>query len=192
MKQIVEFEPNVPVQVALAFGDGKIVEGRSGSRVMYSLVGEKVMFLDPDVGRKIDQLGVKARQPFCICKGQTGRKSDGIEWRVWIQDGIGELGDGTFAVPRQAGADARTPAPVRAAQEPSRQVAQPTHNGNGNRNGGQGDGRGALEDALKTVISAVHGAQEHAKAIGFACPQFTSEDLVTMANTLMMQNGSGK
>lgn len=187
MKQIVEFEPNVPVQVALAFGDGKIVEGRSGSRVMYSLVGEKVMFLDPDVGRKIDQLGVKARQPFCICKGQTGRKSDGIEWRVWVQDGIGELGDGTFAVPRQAGAGVQPPAPVRAASQPPI-----THNGDGSRNGGQGNGRAPLEDALKTVIAAVHAAQEYAKSIGYAVPQFTSEDLVTIANTLMMQSGRGK
>jgi hypothetical protein len=61
-------------------------------------------------------------------------------------------------------------------------------NGNGSRNGGQG----ALEDALKTVISAVHAAQQHAKSIGFACPPFTSEDLCTMAETLMIQKGGGK
>jgi hypothetical protein len=42
------------------------------------------------------------------------------------------------------------------------------------------------------VIAAVHAAQEYAKSIGYAVPQFTSEDLVTMANTLMMQSGRGK
>jgi len=50
-----------------------------------------------------------------------------------------------------------------------------------------------LEDALKTVIAAVFAATEYAKQIGYAAmPQFTSEDLRTMANTLMIQNGGAR
>lgn len=55
------------------------------------------------------------------------------------------------------------------------------------------DGRPStkLEDALKTVVAAVHACNEYAKAIGYAMPQFTSEDLRTMANTLMIAAKNG-
>ena len=49
-----------------------------------------------------------------------------------------------------------------------------------------------LEDALKTVVAACHAAREYAKQIGYeGMPPFTSEDIRTMANTLMIQNGNG-
>jgi hypothetical protein len=51
--------------------------------------------------------------------------------------------------------------------------------------------RTRLEDALKTVIAAVHATHEHAKAIGYAMPQLTSEDLRTMANTLIIDGQKG-
>jgi len=50
-----------------------------------------------------------------------------------------------------------------------------------------------LEDALKTVVAAVVAANEYAKQIGYAAmPQFSSEDIRTMANTIIIQNGGGK
>jgi hypothetical protein len=49
-----------------------------------------------------------------------------------------------------------------------------------------------LEDALKTVVAACHAAREYAKQISYeGMPPFTSEDIRTMANTLMIQNGNG-
>jgi hypothetical protein len=48
-----------------------------------------------------------------------------------------------------------------------------------------------LDDALKTVLSAVFSATQYAKEIGYQMPPFTSEDIRTMANTLMIQNGNG-
>lgn len=44
-----------------------------------------------------------------------------------------------------------------------------------------------LEDALKTAVAAAYAATEYAKSIGYATmPMFTSEDLRTMANTLII------
>src|ERR1022692_4760016 len=64
-------------------------------------------------------------------------------------------------------------------------------NGNNGSNGNNGDGtpppgrhrcsaQDQAEDALKTVVAAVHSTNEYAKSIGYAMPQFTSEDLRTM------------
>jgi hypothetical protein len=49
-----------------------------------------------------------------------------------------------------------------------------------------------LEDALKTVVAAVFAATQYAKQIGYQIPPFTSEDIRTMADTLMIQHGGGK
>jgi hypothetical protein len=47
-----------------------------------------------------------------------------------------------------------------------------------------------LARALCAVVDAVHRAQCHAKEIGFeAMPQFTSEDIRTMANTCLIESG---
>ena len=131
---------------------------------------------------------------------------------------VGEQPNGTFVVPNpqpngppvvgrvvpassQPGASAGTPAPVTAA--PVSLPAQPPSTGNGNTptgSNGHGnphlvvaDGRPKtkLEDALKTVVAAVHATNEYAKSIGYAMPQFTSEDLRTMANTLMIGAKNG-
>jgi hypothetical protein len=72
-------------------------------------------------------------------------------------------------------------------------------NGNGHSTGTNGAAAPAaertktkLEDALKTVVAACHAAREYAKQIGYeGMPPFTSEDIRTMANTLMIQNGNG-
>ncbi len=71
----------------------------------------------------------------------------------------------------------------------------PVSNGNGSSNvhpaaNGTGErSKTKLEDALKTVIAAVYGAQEYAKQVGYtAMPQFTSEDIRTMANTLIIDS----
>ena len=90
-------------------------------------------------------------------------------------------------------------------QAAASQQPRTTNNGNGSKpNGGNGNGHAAsapepegqrsrtrLEDALKTVIAAVHATHEYAKTIGYAMPQFTSEDLRTMANTLIIDGQKG-
>jgi hypothetical protein len=83
MTQIVHFDMNVPIEVALKYPDGKAIEGRYGSRVMYTLADDRVMYVAPIVASRISQLGIEAGELFQICKLQ---KRDGqrkfIEWQV--------------------------------------------------------------------------------------------------------------
>jgi hypothetical protein len=70
--------PNVPQQIALKFPDGKLVEGRFGDQMMYSLANNQVMYLDTDVAAKINALELRKNEPFWICKRWTGKKGDQI------------------------------------------------------------------------------------------------------------------
>jgi hypothetical protein len=137
MREAVEFTPNVPVQVALAYKEGKIVEGRFGQRVMFTLADGRVMFLDLDVAQKINELEPKPRQPFFVRKEFSGKKGDLAHWRVWLSPdpSVGEQPDGTFVVPSSqpgAGVSPAAPASPAPVSNPAPTV---NHNGNGNTNG---------------------------------------------------------
>jgi hypothetical protein len=84
LREPVEFTPNVPVEVALAYQTGKIVKGVNGDRVMFSLVDGRVMFLDLGPAEKINSLGIKAREPFFLCKHWSGKKTERAEWNAWL------------------------------------------------------------------------------------------------------------
>jgi len=133
VRETVEFSPNVPVLVALAYKEGKIVEGRFGQRVMFTLTDGRVMFLDLDIAQKINELEPKPRQPFFVRKECSGKKGDLAHWRVWMSPdpSVGEQQDGTFVVP---GNPERVSSPAPAASAP---VSNPAlnHNGNGSTNG---------------------------------------------------------
>jgi hypothetical protein len=77
---VLEFTANAPVAVALRFTEGKIVSGRWGDRVMYSLAEppDHVMFLDLDVAQKIHMLEPAIEERFVICK----RKPK--VWDMWL------------------------------------------------------------------------------------------------------------
>jgi hypothetical protein len=206
MREVLELAPNVPVEIALAYGAGKIIDTAGGAqRVMFSLVNGKVMFLDLDVAQRVNELGVKPRQPFYIVKNKGGKRTDPVEWRVWMspEASIGEQPDGTFVVPVQPAASVRPPAAgVAPSQERSltqSDVTKPSgSNGNGHGNGnglGAGDPRVVvtdgrprtrLTDALCAVVGAIFEANRFAKEIGYQMPPFTSEDIRTMANTIMI------
>lgn len=99
----VEFPLNVGVVVALKFPQGRITSGRSGERVLFTLVDDRVMFLDPEVAGQITALAVNVREPFTITKTQLS-KSDPVSWSVArIASAVGEQPDGTFAVPKLPG-----------------------------------------------------------------------------------------
>jgi hypothetical protein len=101
MNDIVRFQRNVPVRLALAYGEPKIIEQKFGKRAMFTLVGGRVMFLKLDVAEKVNRLGVKAREPFWLCRTHSAQKGALDYWRAWRpedQPGIGEQADGTFVV----------------------------------------------------------------------------------------------
>jgi hypothetical protein len=73
----------MPVEVALRWDDGKRVEGRYGEQVMYSLEGDRVMYVPPVVAQQIRELGIRARELFEICKAELREENKRwIEWRV--------------------------------------------------------------------------------------------------------------
>ena len=83
MKDRVIFAPNIPQTIALEYAEGRKLET---GNVMFSLMGGRVMFLNPDIALKIEQLGVKPGECFGICKrwnGQRGRASV-TRWDVWL------------------------------------------------------------------------------------------------------------
>ena len=80
---ILRFNTNAPVEVALRWDDGKRVEGRYGEQVMYSLEGDRVMYVPPVVAQQIRELGIRAREIFEICKAELREENKRwIEWRV--------------------------------------------------------------------------------------------------------------
>jgi hypothetical protein len=166
-----KFETNVPKELRLRFLAGKEVESQFGGSQHLFTAEEGTFYVSDTVGQilaeQIGRLGVRVGEPVTICKREVtnggGRKS--IQWQVErVGFAPGEQADGTFAVPKV---------------EP---VAAP-----GDRP------KTKLEDALRTAVAAVYAAQQYARAIGFdEMPVFTSEDIRTMANTLVIQDAGGK
>jgi len=81
-KDVVQFVPNVPVEVALKFAmPGKIISTKSGERVLFTLADDRVMFLDLGVAKKVEDLGVNVREKSFVCRPEGGKKD--AEWNVW-------------------------------------------------------------------------------------------------------------
>ena len=57
MSDKVQFQTNVPIDVALKYNDGKEVTGQYGDQVLYTLTDGRVMYVPPIVKKKIDELG---------------------------------------------------------------------------------------------------------------------------------------
>lgn len=53
-RDVVEFPPNTPATVALKYGQGKIISGQYGERVMFTLTDGRIMFLAPEVAGQIE------------------------------------------------------------------------------------------------------------------------------------------
>jgi hypothetical protein len=94
-REFVEFPANVPVTVALKYGHAKTVSSQYGDRFMFSLVDGRVMFLDPDVGSKIEGLGINVRENFTITR-KWGEQKSVTSWDVARLPG--EQPNGTFVV----------------------------------------------------------------------------------------------
>ena len=83
MSDKVQFQTNIPVEIALKYGDGKEVSGQYGDQVMYTLTDDRVMYVPPIVKRRIEELGIGRGELFTLTKAE---KKNGtrrtIEWLV--------------------------------------------------------------------------------------------------------------
>ena len=96
-REVVEFPPNVPITVALKYGHAKTVSSQYGERFMFSLADGRVMFLAPEVGGKIEALGINVRENFTITRRVDEQQGSSVTWEVARV--AGEQPNGTFVVP---------------------------------------------------------------------------------------------
>jgi len=79
---ILRFETNTPVQVALKFDGGRDVDGRYGPQVLYTLADGRLMYLEPKAARRIDELKITAGEPSSIRKREASNGSHRVGGRA--------------------------------------------------------------------------------------------------------------
>jgi hypothetical protein len=170
MSDKVQFQTNIPVEVALKYGDGKEVNGQYSDQVLYTLTDGRVMYVPPIVKRRIEELGIGRGELFTLTKAE---KKNGtrrtVEWVV--------------------AADKRGDKPPQGSVQPAngqrpaqqRNGAVVSGNGNGHRTNSTNDTKGVLVTSheqllLQSMAAAVDVAtatERYAAASG-AELQFTS------------------
>ena len=108
MREQVEFPFNTPVALKLKYAHPKPCA--NGERAMFSTDDNRVLFLDLDTARQIEDLNIKPGEPILITRQKTGK--DAATWLIQRQADLNgqlteslkarELGqqpDGTFVVP---------------------------------------------------------------------------------------------
>ena len=99
MMPTVEFQPNVPVDLALKYADGKPVNSRGPvARFLFTTTDDRALFLDESIAQRVRALGLQPGEHFRMCKGVIGRNT---EWKV---ERVGEQKDGTFVIPKSGAA----------------------------------------------------------------------------------------
>ena len=82
MSDIVKFEWDQPVEVALKYPDPKIFESQwGGERAMYSLTDGRVMYLDSIGAARIKSLDIQPGEMFFVVKRKNGRLTDFVAFR---------------------------------------------------------------------------------------------------------------
>jgi hypothetical protein len=166
MSEKIQFQTNLPVELALQYLEGKPVDSQFGGvQHLFSTTDNRVFFVSEMVGNiiadQLKKLGVQKGEAIEICKAEVtqGRGRKGIQWIVKkVGCPLGELPDGTFAVQaapvapetalerqlRQSIAAATNGKPGTSALTPAPGTAaapngeQPVSNGNGSKPNGHG------------------------------------------------------
>lgn len=173
MNDKVQFQTNVPVEVALKYNDGKEVNGQYGDQVLYTLTDGRVMYVPPIVKRRIDELGIGRGEFFTLTKAE---KKNGtrrtIEWQV----AAGERGE----------RDVQTSAQEVNSRECRNGAVGEAVAGNGHarRPSASRDAKGFLVtgqgqfllQALAAAVDAAATTERYATSCGVEL-QFTSEDV---------------
>ena len=82
MNEIIRFQPNVPVEIALKYSTGKRVQGRYGEQYFFSLVDGRAMYLDADVGERIHLQQFKPGERFTLVKQWNGQRGQPVRWDI--------------------------------------------------------------------------------------------------------------
>jgi len=209
---------NVPAKIALKYAaSGKAIEGRYGTRVMYTLADNRVMYVAPIVATQISDLGIQPGELFQVCKlekreGQRKR----IEWQVQrltaepetqleheLRESIETAQAAKGTQPNHA-STAVPPPPAPEEEHAVPQVSVPSltvaPSANGSSNGtasaalrnenGPPAATTRLEHALKTAISAAYNAEKYGTELGYAV-RFDSDSIKSMAITVLINMSEG-
>jgi hypothetical protein len=78
--------PNVPILIALKYAGGRLVDGRYGKQVYYTLAepANTCLYLDLDPAQLVKQLDAKAQERFWIQMKVTGKRGDKPTWDAWF------------------------------------------------------------------------------------------------------------
>ena len=193
MADKVEFATNVPVPVVLAYDDGREVEGKFGTQVMYSLEGGRVMYVPPVVQEQIRKLGIRKGEEFYITKSEV---KNGTRRTIhWIVD-ANDSSEPLAAEPELPVAQpASRPAPPAAPAGVVPNGAAPTVRSAGPANGhgiipcnGSTNGHARQEVLLQSMLEAVRVAmtvERHAADSGWSL-RFSSEDVRAIGLSLFI------
>ena len=173
----VQFQTNVPVEVALKYNDGKEVTGQFGDQVLYTLTDGRVMYVPPIVKKKIEEAGIARGELFTITKAErkNGTRRT-IEWVIATDGGAapGRVPDaGRASGARQPSPSNGTPAPAtRQTVQTNRRVMQPV-----DPKGFLATGPGqSLLQAFSAAIDLAASIERCASTCGVPL-QFTSADV---------------
>lgn len=173
MSEKIQFQTNIPVEVALKYADGKDVTGDYGDQVLYSLTDGRVMYVPPIVKKQIQDLDIAKGELFTITKAEekSGTRRT-IKWLVTPSDArapAGVHGNGNGMPQRRTTGAASAPTPA---------------NGNGHRTVSAGEPKGFLVtgqgqfllQAFTAAVDVVAAAERYA-AVCQMDLRFTSKDV---------------
>ena len=165
------FQTNIPVEVALKYGDGKDVTGQYGDQVLYTLTDGRVMYVPPIVRKQIEDLEIGRGELFTITKAE---KKNGtrrtIEWHVAANGRTSRQRNGESA-------EKGRPVDARPENQP---LGQASGNGTVGRVAPGGLSAQSLKQALALAVDAVAEGERYAGTHGISL-QFTSEDVREIA-----------
>jgi hypothetical protein len=80
---VVAFDMNVPVQLAVKYSSPQLFNTAKGPRARFSCVDGRTLFLDPEVAASIPQMGIRPHEPFNICLRWNGERGQAKRWDIW-------------------------------------------------------------------------------------------------------------
>lgn len=172
MSDKVQFQTNIPVEIALKYGDGKEVSGQYGDQVMYTLTDDRVMYVPPIVKRRIEELGIVRGELFTLTKAE---KKNGtrrtIEWLV----AAGEREERATQTTQELNGRQRRNGAASEAVAGNGHVRRPSTSSDAKGFLVTGQGQFLLQ-ALAAAVDAAAATKRYATTCGVEL-QFTSEDV---------------
>ena len=210
---ILRFQINMPMQLALASSCGKLIQGRYGDRMLFHLTDGRITYVPPVVATMIEEQAIAPRERFELCKSalKNGLRRS-IEWELKRIDPE-PPGDETESPATEPETplerDLRKSVEIANARKAARKAPTaitpipaenippfaPMTNGTGATDAVQAGHDQPLpctklEHALKTAISAACNAEKYGTELGYVV-RFDADAIKSMAITVLINMSEG-